>query len=121
MNYADREFIANAMLERSLRGHHIKCYPSKYSFKRKMKILLIADYGEKCMKCGGVEKLEIDHIKPISKYPELELDEDNVQLLCRSCNASKNNRHETDFRSYNFNKNEFFKDIMRGLNEEHTH
>lgn len=54
--------------------------------------------GKKCLKCGSKEKLHIDHIKPRSKYPELELDIDNLQVLCRSCNISKSNRDQTDYR-----------------------
>ena len=56
-------------------------------------------YGSKCMKCGSVKNIAVDHIKPRSLYPDLALCEDNMQVLCRRCNSSKSNRHETDYRN----------------------
>lgn len=55
-------------------------------------------YGEVCMKCGSTKRLEVDHIKPRSYYPELELDINNLQVLCKSCNCSKSNRKIFDLR-----------------------
>lgn len=37
----------------------------------------------------GIEYLEIDHIKPLSKFPELALEPKNLQLLCAPCNKRK--------------------------------
>jgi len=63
---------------------------------------IIPFYGYVCMKCGAIppdkRDLHIDHIKPKSKYPELEFDLFNMQLLCKDCNWEKSNRHETDYR-----------------------
>jgi hypothetical protein len=58
-------------------------------------------YGKACMKCGSTDKIHVDHIKPVSKYPELSLSFRNLQVLCSSCNISKGNRHETDYRPKN--------------------
>lgn len=59
-------------------------------------------YGRHCCLCGrGVEHgivLHVDHIKPRSKYPHLELDLDNLQILCEDCNLGKSNRYEDDWR-----------------------
>lgn len=55
-------------------------------------------YGAKCMKCGATNDIAVDHINPRSKYPELELDINNMQVLCRSCNSSKSNRIIIDYR-----------------------
>lgn len=57
----------------------------------------------KCMMCGRSPKrhgvvLHVDHIKPRSKYPHLELDKDNLQILCEDCNLGKGNMFETDWR-----------------------
>lgn len=41
----------------------------------------------KCVKCGGVEKLEFDHVIPVTKGGSNT--ERNIQLLCESCNRSK--------------------------------
>jgi hypothetical protein len=51
------------------------------------------------MACGAKDGApHIDHIKPRSKYPELELDEDNLQVLCKDCNYGKGAEFEDDFR-----------------------
>ena len=58
-------------------------------------------HGRQCLCCGakapGVE-LHVDHIKPRSKYPELELDINNLQVLCKACNLGKSNRDCNDYR-----------------------
>lgn len=55
--------------------------------------------GARCLCCGGTERIEIDHVVAISKgglHVAL-----NVQPLCRSCNASKNNK-TIDYRGKEF-------------------
>lgn len=54
--------------------------------------------------CCGAEpkdrrKINVDHIKPRKYFPELALVEDNLQVLCGTCNKRKGNRHQTDYRS----------------------
>jgi len=57
----------------------------RYKFLRK--------YESKCMLCLSREKsLHVDHIKPRSKYPKLELDINNLQILCSDCNMGKSNK-----------------------------
>ncbi|MBV7316139.1 HNH endonuclease [Shewanella sp. NIFS-20-20] len=36
--------------------------------------------------------LHVDHILPRSKYPELALDINNLQILCQDCNLGKSNQ-----------------------------
>lgn len=55
-----------------------------------------------CEACGqskadGV-KLHVDHIKPRSRFPGLELELSNLQVLCEQCNLGKGNRDEMDWR-----------------------
>lgn len=54
-----------------------------------------------CECCGATptaeNPLEIDHIKPYSKYPKLKYRFDNLQVLCRKCNIGKG-QDETDWR-----------------------
>ena len=61
-------------------------------------------HGNICQCCGlrpPEVVLEVDHVKPRSKYPELQLSLDNLQILCRDCNGGKSNRSNTDFRTDN--------------------
>jgi diadenosine tetraphosphate (Ap4A) HIT family hydrolase len=55
--------------------------------------------GSRCELCGvstEIRALEIDHIIPRSKGGSDEIS--NFQVLCTSCNGTKNNRDDTDFR-----------------------
>ena len=45
---------------------------------------------ERCVRCGGQEKLEFDHIIPISKGGNNT--ERNIQLLCEGCNREKSDK-----------------------------
>jgi len=57
---------------------------------------LLREANYKCLCCKSGENLELDHIIPITmKGPNIK---ENAQVLCRSCNASKGNRHATDYR-----------------------
>lgn len=55
-----------------------------------------------CNFCGARARdgvyLHVDHVKPISKYPELRLSLDNLQVLCEDCNVGKGSWDETDWR-----------------------
>lgn len=59
-------------------------------------------YGAKCMVCGATPEtgavICVDHIKPRSKFPELSLDVNNLQVLCADCNMGKSNWDQTDWR-----------------------
>ena len=57
-------------------------------------------YEKKCMKCDSIRLLELDHIRPVSKHPELFLCEDNMQILCKTCNREKSNKNENDYRGW---------------------
>ena len=63
---------------------------------------VLVKYGATCQCCGASRQtgaiLHVDHIKPRSKYPALELIEDNLQVLCELCNIGKSNTNETDWR-----------------------
>lgn len=66
---------------------------------RELRYKVIKKHGRSCMACGSVERIHVDHIKPRSKYPELELDINNLQILCEDCNLGKSNIDETDWRT----------------------
>ena len=55
----------------------------------------------RCECCGASGQritLNVDHIKPRWKYPELALTVSNLQVLCASCNRGKGGYDETDWR-----------------------
>jgi 5-methylcytosine-specific restriction endonuclease McrA len=49
------------------------------------RITVLTRDGFKCVFCGATERLEADHIKPKSLYPELKLDISNGRTLCNPC------------------------------------
>lgn len=51
----------------------------------RIKVLERDDY--KCVECSSTENLTVDHIKPFSLFPELRLDINNGQTLCRPCHV----------------------------------
>lgn len=62
---------------------------------------LVASQG-RCLCCGhrptSRNALQVDHVKPRSKYPALALDGLNLQVLCADCNQGKGAWDETDWR-----------------------
>lgn len=58
-----------------------------------------ASIDQKCVICGAGRNdktidgrrviIHVDHIKPRSKFPSLELSLDNLQILCEDCNLGK--------------------------------
>lgn len=51
---------------------------------------IIDQPGAECAACGGKKNLEVHHIRDFSEYPHLELDPDNLIILCRSSDRFKN-------------------------------
>lgn len=59
--------------------------------------------GHRCVLCGSSGKdkltlrarLEVDHIKPVALFPELEFDETNLRTLCRPCHAKHGARPQS--------------------------
>ena len=49
----------------------------------------------RCAACEEAKRLTVDHIIPITKGGSNHLK--NIQLLCRSCNSRKGNKHSVDF------------------------
>jgi len=69
---------------------------------RELRVEALVKYGRKCCLCGrtvgdGVV-LHVDHIKPRSKFPQLELVLSNMQILCEDCNMGKSNHYSDKWR-----------------------
>lgn len=45
--------------------------------------------GHACVECGGVERLEVDHIIELATAPELGTEVDNLRTLCRPCHEER--------------------------------
>lgn len=66
---------------------------------RTLRYRVIKIYGRRCMACGSTSgAMHVDHIKPRSRHPALELDFNNLQILCEACNLGKGAWDETDWR-----------------------
>lgn len=71
---------------------------------KKLRYEAIKMHGRKCQCCGWRPgdtehgRLVVDHVKPRSKYPKLQLSLSNLQVLCSDCNMGKSNVYEDDFR-----------------------
>lgn len=66
---------------------------------RSLRYRALQKYGNWCSCCKSEQApLHVDHIKPRSKYPELEYDINNLQILCKECNLGKSDRDNTDWR-----------------------
>lgn len=64
-----------------------------------LRSLVLEFYGCVCMKCGATKRIQVDHIKPKSRYPELALAFSNLQVLCWLCNKAKwHDQSEVDYR-----------------------
>jgi len=81
--------------------------PSELFYKsrewRELRVAVLEKYECKCMMCGCSPKehgivVHVDHIKPRSTHPHLELQADNLQILCEDCNLGKSNYYITDWR-----------------------
>lgn len=96
------------MQESSLKGEDSNLYKTgsyrnfanevrDYWYKRKN--YLVKKLGQKCnlskIECD-YNDLEIDHILPVAKFPELAYDEENIQLLSKSAHREKTNQESSE-------------------------
>lgn len=68
---------------------------------------VLRHYGGYCRLCGirGGQKdeggkravIQVDHIKPRSKYPHLALSFKNLQPACKACNLGKSNKYHDNW------------------------
>lgn len=69
---------------------------------RKVRYEALKLHGGSCQCCGRKPQecgpLHVDHIKPRSRYPHLELELSNLQVLCKDCNFGKGAWDQTDWR-----------------------
>ena len=68
----------------------------KFIGKKNIREFIFKRDNYKCLKCGNVKNLQLDHIIPISKGGENKLM--NLQTLCNSCNSKKRDNFK-DYRN----------------------
>lgn len=59
----------------------------KFIGKKNVRLFILNRDNNKCLKCSKTNKLQLDHIIPISKEGKNILS--NLQTLCNSCNSKK--------------------------------
>jgi hypothetical protein len=70
---------------------------------RQLRMVVLKKRGARCECCGasprdGQTVINVDHVKPRKLFPELALEESNLQVLCGTCNHGKGNWDQTDWR-----------------------
>ena len=99
--------IAESLAFLQRQGERLASRPSHTNFYlspawRAVRYQALKLHGGACQCCGKRatpgHPLHVDHIKPRSKYPELALRLDNLQVLCDDCNMGKSNKDQTDWR-----------------------
>jgi hypothetical protein len=68
-------------------GAGAKLSPKRYAISEEVRIFVWRRDGGRCAQCGSQERLEFDHIIPVSKGGSDT--ERNIQLLCETCNRKK--------------------------------
>lgn len=71
---------------------------------KELRYIALRNSDGRCQCCGakasdGVQ-LHVDHILPRSIYPKLELNLDNLQILCSDCNIGKGNWDMTNWKTH---------------------
>lgn len=88
---------------------------------KKLRYEILSKSDGRCQLCGRSAAdgalLNVDHIKPRSKYPELALDPANLQVLCAMCNHGKYNLDETDWRREQTRLSSQDEEIIRELKD----
>jgi 5-methylcytosine-specific restriction endonuclease McrA len=81
--------VKSAMGDRHSRTQH-SYRPRREPIPRSVKMYVWQRDGGRCVECGSGERLEYDHIIPLSKGGSNTAR--NIQLLCERCNRRKGAR-----------------------------
>ena len=90
MDYEDKERRKFERLKKKFElAKEIERQPRREGIPEEVRIAVWRRDGGKCSRCASREKLEYDHIIPVSKGGSNTVR--NVELLCESCNRKKKN------------------------------
>lgn len=87
-------YIKNYYYIKDLESKEPRKVAQKFIGKKNVREFIF-NRDKKCLRCGSVNKLTIDHIIPITKGGVNKLS--NLQALCKSCNSIKSNNYK-DYR-----------------------
>lgn len=70
---------------------------------RALRYKVLVARGARCEVCGRTPRdhgviVHVDHIMPRSQFPDLALEETNLQVACEDCNIGKGTGDTTDWR-----------------------
>lgn len=68
---------------------YIRNTSSNYIKRERVRSFIFNRDGYKCVKCGSSENLQIDHIISVYRIGLKANNINNLQVLCRKCNAGK--------------------------------
>ena len=85
-----------------------------YKYNQKLRETILDHYGRWCAYCGSTEELQLDHVKGDGAILRRQHDDKpawhryliknnfppDCQVLCRCCNAMKQNLTETEFKQH---------------------
>lgn len=70
---------------------------------KSLRFEVLSIFGSTCMCCNASKEdgviIDVDHVYPRSRFPELALEMVNLQVLCNACNEGKLHNKIIDFRS----------------------
>lgn len=66
------------------------CNVGRTPIPRPVRLMVLARDGHRCVECGDVERLQVDHKFPVASGGGDEIE--NLRTLCRSCNSRKGAR-----------------------------
>lgn len=75
-----------------------KDHPGRDDAAKDLRVDILMRDGYACQKCGSIELLQVDHIKPC--YEDGTADPWNLHVLCRSCNIQKGKTWNTYWMEY---------------------
>jgi len=93
---SQKHFYLNYYKIKELNYKEPRIIAQKFIGKRNIRNFIFKRDKFRCLKCGNINNLQIDHINPISKGGENKLF--NLQTLCNSCNSKKSDNFK-DYRN----------------------
>lgn len=72
------------------------CKPARHVIPAALRQFILEMYGRKCLRCGSIKLLQVDHIIPRFRGGDDSIG--NLQVLCWGCNSGKGYHVLVDYR-----------------------